>query len=241
MALVLVFLVLVVFQYTKIITYHSKTAIIPDISQTPIKEAISKLEELDLNYKIIDSSIYNKDFKEKLVISTHPQAGELVKKYRTVYITVNKLILKEVLVPNIIGKSKRKVMYILDTSEIKTNIIYVYGDEKDILLRLIHKGQVISSDTNIYINKNSKIDLIFSNGLKQGEVYLPNLDKKSLQNAKRIINSSGLKLVNIKYTNTIDSSKAVVYRQYPTYSKDKKVQKLSEISIWLSDSHIYEY
>ena len=85
--IVFVFVIKIMLKFS---TNHNQKIEVPNLSKLSIDEAVMKLNELDLDYIVIDSASYNPEYPKFSVIQQNPEAGEFVKEKRKIYLTLNR-------------------------------------------------------------------------------------------------------------------------------------------------------
>ena len=73
----------------KVITYHNDMQKVPNLEGVSINELEIIIKAKNLRYEIIDSSKFTPRFQPLSVIEHLPSAGQLVKKNRKIYVTLN--------------------------------------------------------------------------------------------------------------------------------------------------------
>ena len=157
-------LLFVIFQWLRITTNHNQKIEVPDLSKQEISEVADILKELDLRYIVIDSASYNPDYPKKSVIRQNPEAGDIVKENRQIYLTLNPSGYRTVSIPEFYGKTKRNVETTLRAVgfEIGNKPTYVPDRGKNVVRGLKHKGEKIEKDDKL--PKKAIIDLVLGDG-----------------------------------------------------------------------------
>ena len=169
--MVLSIFVLILFIYLmllilKVITYHN------DMQEVPNLKGISiiKLEEIiktkNLRYEIIDSSKFTSKFKPLSVIEHLPSAGQLVKKNRKIYVTLNPSGYRRISVPNVVQITRRNAEVKLKSVGFSIgDILYKNNIGRDMVLEIRYRGESIEPGT--LLQKTTKIDLVLGNGRRK--------------------------------------------------------------------------
>ena len=110
----LVVLLLLFLGSLDIITHHGKTMKIPAVVGQSIEQARKTLESQGFEIQIQDS-IYNDTIPPLQVIKQFPEADNLVKVNRTVYLTINRAVAPEVDMPNLLSMTFRNAEMVLQT------------------------------------------------------------------------------------------------------------------------------
>lgn len=145
-------------------TNHDQKIQVPNLAKMTLIEVQQKLNELDLSYKIIDSTSYNPTYPKRSVIEQTPEAGNFVKEKRKIYLTLNPSKYRDVTIPNLNGKTKRQVTSQLVSIGFHVDTIYTYVKDigKDVVRGLKNKGKEINVGEKLPLN--SKIQLILGDG-----------------------------------------------------------------------------
>ncbi len=160
-------------KWLDVYTKHDQRIEVPDLKKKSITEVQQILEDLDLDFKVIDSTSYNPNFPKKSIIEQTPKAGNYVKEKRKIYLTINPSGYRKVVIPNFYGKTKRQVSAHLQSLGLKisSESQYVPDIAKNVVRGLIHKGKKVSKGDLVV--KNETITLILGDG-KSNTRYLPN-------------------------------------------------------------------
>ena len=148
-------------------TNHNQKIQVPDLQKMTISEVKEKLEELNLEAKVIDSASYNPDYPKKSVIEQNPEVGSFVKEKRKIYLTLNPSKYRDIEIPDLNGKTKRQAMTHLRSIGFKIgkNFIYVPDIGKDVVRGLKYKNKQVKLGDKL--PKNTVIDLILGDGSRK--------------------------------------------------------------------------
>jgi len=173
----LVVLTFIVLWWLRISTNHDQRIEVPDLSTMTLDDVEDTLDDMDLRFEIIDSANYNPDFPKYSVIEQIPKAGKFVKENRKIYLTLNRSSYPELIIPEVVGRTRRQAEPTLIAMGFKIGEIsyrpYIAIDE---VLELRHDGIKIEPGTRL--QKTSVIDLV----LGDGEGGLKQREKESDQN-----------------------------------------------------------
>src|SRR5215213_4807102 len=100
------------------ITHHGEAKSVPAVTGKSLKEVEQLLEKEGFNL-VIQDSVYYDSLPPSMVIKQVPEADDVVKINRTVYVTVNRVIPPDVPMPNLIGYSFRNAEMILKNMSLK--------------------------------------------------------------------------------------------------------------------------
>jgi beta-lactam-binding protein with PASTA domain len=149
-------------------TNHEQKIQVPNLEKMSLNEVETILEDLDLNFVVIDSASFNPNYPKKSVINQTPEPGDFVKENRKIYLTLNPSDYEKIEVPNLFGRTKRQA-----TSEllalgfqVSSKEIFVKDIAKDVVRGLKFKGKDLKAGEKI--PKNSLISLILGDGEGSG-------------------------------------------------------------------------
>ena len=164
--LVLAFAALYWLDYT---TNHDQKIEVPNIAKMSLEEAETTLSELDLRLEILDSANYNPDYPKFSVIDQIPEAGSDVKENRKIYITLNPSGYRKVVIPPLVGSTRRQAEPTLRGLGFEIgDITYKPDMAKDEVLEMLYKGKELNSGDELQIT--SVIDLVLGDGeLRYGQ------------------------------------------------------------------------
>jgi len=169
--LVLAFLAIIVIafltlKWLKISTNHDERIEVPNLSMLSLGEVEDKLDEMHLQYEIMDSANYNPDYPKYAVIDQVPASGKFVKEHRKLYLTLNPSGFRKIVVPDMIRRTRRQVEPTLRSLGFKIgDVTYKPDIAKDAVLELRHKGKLIEPGDELM--KTSVIDLVLGDGSGQ--------------------------------------------------------------------------
>ena len=145
-------------------TNHDQKIQVPNLHKMSLAEVDKKLKELDLDFIVIDSASYNPDYPKKSVIEQTPETGDFVKERRKIYLTLNPSKYRDVIIPDLNGRTKRQATSHLRSIgfNIGTNTIFVRDIGKDVVRGLRHNGKILNEGDKLPLN--SIIDLVLGDG-----------------------------------------------------------------------------
>ena len=151
------------FHWITFVTNHGNEITVPNLAKLNEDQVEEKLNELDLDYEIIDTIDYNPNFPKLTVAQQEPTAGSKVKGGRTIYIKLNAATFKMVAVPDLIEKTYRQAVPTLKAVGLQEGTIkYIPYIGKDMVLEMWMNGKKIKAGTRVL--KASKIDLVLGDG-----------------------------------------------------------------------------
>lgn len=144
-------------------TNHDQRIEVPDLNRMSFTEAVNELKALNLDYIVQDSTRFNPGYPKKSVMEQTPEAGDFVKEKRKIYLTLNPSKYRDIIIPDLNGRTKRQATTQLQS--IGFNIgkfSYIRDIGKDVVRGLQHNGTRLKPGTKL--PKNSTIDLILGDG-----------------------------------------------------------------------------
>ena len=151
------------FYWLTFTTDHGHEITVPDLRKLSEQQVEEKLDDLDLDYLLLDSVDYNKDFPKHSVVEQDPIAGSKVKKNRKIYIKINSSGFKMVRMPNLIEKTYRQAIPTLKSLGLEEGTItYKPYLGKDMVLEMHLNGKKLNPGDKVF--KSSKIDLVLGDG-----------------------------------------------------------------------------
>jgi beta-lactam-binding protein with PASTA domain len=198
-------------------TRHGEAVEVPDLSGMYVEEAELILKDCSLGYEIIDS-VYIRSMRGGEIAEQAPIAGTKVKKNRKIYLVVNSKQRKMVVVPNLVGESRRKVQSNLKTLGFNVDSVqyemYEFNDE---VLALMWGDSVLTSGSKV--PDGSQIVLVVGRNDMSIEVVVPSFLGMTLPEAKKTIEEYRLGFGAAHFDempiNGADSLKYRVYQQTP--------------------------
>ena len=144
-------------------TDHGHEITVPDLRKLTEEQVEDKLDELDLDYELLDSVDFRGDFPKYSVVEQDPMPGTKVKVGRKVYIKINSSGFSSVRIPDLIEKTYREAVPTLKALGLEEGTItYVPNLGKDMVLEMRYKGRNLRVGDRVL--KASKIDLVLGDG-----------------------------------------------------------------------------
>ena len=145
-------------------TNHNQKIQVPNLHKMSLVEVERKLEELNLEFIIIDSATYNPNYPKKSVIEQDPEVGDFVKEKRKLYLTLNPSKYRDVEIPDLNGRTKRQATTHLQSQGfiVGKEVTWVSDIGKNVVRGLKYKGNKITPGTKL--PKKTTINLILGDG-----------------------------------------------------------------------------
>jgi len=146
-------------------TNHEQKIQVPNLNKMSLSNVETTLNELDLDFLVIDSASYNPKYPKKSVIEQTPESGSFVKEKRKIYLTLNPSKYRDITIPDLNGQSKRQAITQLQSIGFKIGKFLYIRDYKDVIRGLKSNGKKLKSGSKL--EKNAVIDLIMGDGKRQ--------------------------------------------------------------------------
>ena len=203
------------------ITGHGKSASVPSVNGKSYEEANKILRKAGFDVEIQDS-IYADTLKPMMVMKQIPEADEVVKTNRTVYLIVSRAVPPFVEMPNLKGYSLRNATMILENLDLKLGDTTFRPDfAKNAVLEQLYNGAEIKPGTQI--RKGSLISFVLGDGVGNREFAVPVIVGMKFGNAKAMLEEAGLGIgAVVTDENVSDTINAYIYWQNPPRFDDEK-------------------
>lgn len=194
------------------LTNHGKQIAVPKLTGENLNAVLKDLK--NKKFKVEIDSTYKSYIDPLQVLTQEPEAGEMVKVGRTLFLIVNRAEPPKVDMPDLVSKSFRNAVLILKSYRfVMGDTIYRPDIAAGAVLEQLYKGKNVGAGAKVPYG--SRIDLVVGEGLADYEVDVPNLIGKTWRDAKEIIAAAGLFNMVMFDGEIADSMNAIVYKQYP--------------------------
>lgn len=144
-------------------TNHGQEITVPNLSKLSEEQVEEKLNDLNLEYVLLDSVDFKKDYPKFSVVEQDPVAGAKVKDGRKIYIKINSSGYTSVKIPDLIEKTFRQAEPTLQALGLEIGTLtYVPYLGKDMVLEMKMNGKKLKVGEKVL--KSSKIDLVLGDG-----------------------------------------------------------------------------
>ena len=177
---------------------QDKTLIVTDITGKNLNRALIELETE--GYKgVVYDTVYTADVNPQTVVDQYPVAGAKVKPGRTIRLKISRSE-KLIIVPNLVGQSRRSVEISLQQIGLRIDTVYTEFNPD------YPKGTVAWQfpKSGDYIKKGMGLQITVSQGLPPDFFQVPQLFGMSMQNAKDLLTKARLKVGKISYKQNED-------------------------------------
>jgi len=195
------------------ITKHGESSTVPSVTGKNINEVSKLLSDAGFEL-VIQDSLFIDSLPRGVVIKQIPEADEVVKVNRTIYVTINRFVAPDISMPNIVGYSLRNAELTLQSHGLKlgdtTTVPYF---AKGSVTDMMYQGKQIKPGDKIKVG--SVIDLVVSGGMGTEEMAVPKLIGLQLGEAKILLEAKGIILDVIVPVDLADNDQTYIYDQRP--------------------------
>ena len=219
------------------ITKHGESSAVPAVVGKNINDAETFLNNKGFEV-VIQDSVYYDSLAPGLVIRQVPEADQVVKINRTVYVTINRFAPPEIEMPNLVGSSYRNAELVLRNRGLRVgDTTYRFDFAKNSVLEQLVNGQPIKPGTPIRMG--SVVALVLGSGLGDEDQAVPDLRGLQLDDVRVALEAQGLTLGStIADPNVASPGEGFVYRQSPMpFTEDGarvRIRPGQMVDIWLS-------
>ena len=209
---------------------HYETTKVPKLTGLNFIDAKKIVEETGLDIKQADIK-----FDEKIpigqILDQNPPPDVMVKSGRRVYVTIcGGEQLSEV--PNLKGRSLRDAKFALEQRGLRVGETVRKSTsefpEDHVLSQIVQPGSKVK--------RNTAIELIISDGPLAGELRVPMIVGKNLEDAKKLINESKLKVGKVTYQSNNEVPAGQVVDQYP--KADKSANENTTVELFVAKKKV---
>ena len=160
---IVVVIVVVVLNTLSFFTKHNQEITVPNLAKLSMEEVEEKLDKLNLDYVLLDTMDFHKDFPIYSVVMQDPKPGDKVKEDRKIYIKINSEGFKYVVIPNLIEKTFRQAEPTLKSLGLQLGkVTYKPYLGKDMVLEMWVNGKEVKPGTEVM--KTTKVDFVLGDG-----------------------------------------------------------------------------
>ncbi len=220
------------------LTHHGQKMTVPQVLGKTYEEAKDALNKAGFEVAIQDS-IYVDTAKPMRVLKQVPEADEIVKVNRTVYLTINRSVPPMVEMPNLVGYSYRSAEMALKNSNLRVgDTIFKPDFARNAVLEQLYNGRPIGAGTKVQMG--STISLVLGDGIGDQEFVVPDLVGLTYCDAKAKLEASGLGFASVltEVGTLSDTCSAFISRQRPERYDDEhrfnRIRSGQLMDIWIS-------
>ncbi|NML70710.1 PASTA domain-containing protein [Chryseobacterium sp. RP-3-3] len=226
---VFVGLVWLTFRWLEYHTNHGQEIPVPNVINKSVYDAVKILEDTGLEYEV-DSAEYNPVYKPFQVLKMHPISSSRVKPGSLVRIVVNPRTWAPITIPDVINRYSGLAFQRLDQVGLKIgDTIYEPSIQKDALLRVLYKGNVVNPGSRL--PRFSVIDVVLGSGPMRN-ISIPSVVGLTVKEAKAVISKSMFEVGLVEHEDGSKDESDIVYYQDPA-AGDVRDQGM-QIDLWAS-------
>ncbi|HEX8270617.1 MAG TPA: PASTA domain-containing protein [Flavobacterium sp.] len=144
-------------------TNHGEEITVPDLSKLSEEQVEEKLDNLELDYVLLDTVDFKKNYPKYSVVEQDPLPGAKVKEDRKIYIKINSGGFTSVKIPDLIEKTYRQAAPTLAAlGLVEGKVTYKPYLGKDMVLEMWMNGKKLKPGDKVW--KASVIDLVLGDG-----------------------------------------------------------------------------
>lgn len=210
----------------KCLTRHGQSAVVPSVTGKNFEEAGKILRKAGFEV-VIQDSVFVDSLPALSVIKQVPDADEIVKTNREVFLVISRVSPPLIEMPNLIGYSFRNAELVLNNLGLKVGDTTFEPDfAKNIVRKQIYNGNAITA--GMQIRKGSAISLVLGDGVGSNEFAVPSIVGMQFCDVRKKLDGSGVLIGAVVLDPDVtDTCNAWVYWQNPERFSDSK--KLNHI------------
>ena len=200
-----------------LVTRHGKVVKTPDFANLTVPQARELASRSHVSVKVVDS-VFVRRLAGGVVYRQQPKAGATVKKGRSIFLTINSVVPRKVVMPNLFGYSVTEARSELRNRGLNLGRLNYVKDiaTNNVLGQNCEGLEVKAGDLVV---SGSVIDLIVGVGTQDNQTTVPKLTGMKYVNAVDAIQERFLNVGKVTFDPDIktyaDSMNAVVYKQDP--------------------------
>ena len=198
-----------------LITRHGQTVTTPDFTNLSVTEARQLAQENDVSVKVVDS-VFVRRLNGGVVYRQNPKAGSTVKKGRNIFLTINSVVPRKVVMPNLLGYSVTEARSELQNRGLNLGQLNYVKDiaTNTVLAQYVDRKEVKAGDLVV---SGSTVDLRVGVSSDDNQTSVPRLIGMKYVPAVDALHDRFLNLGRARFDEDIrsyaDSMNAVVYKQ----------------------------
>lgn len=198
-----------------LITRHGKTVTTPDFTNLSVKQAEQVAQEGQVKVKVVDS-VFVRRLPGGVVYRQQPKAGSTVKKGRSVFLTINSIVPRKVVMPNLFGYSVTEARAELQNRGLNLGkLTYVKDIATNTVLGQYCEGKEVK--TGDLVVNGSTIDLKVGVSGEDNVTVAPRLIGMKYVPAVDVLHDHFLNVGRARFDKEVktytDSLNAVIYKQ----------------------------
>lgn len=188
-----------------------------------------------VHFVVIDS-VYQSGKRGGLILRQDPDSGALIKNGRKIYLTVTSHVPDNAIVPDLRSLSVRHAISQLQNVGLRGGRLTFVEDPHHTVLEQKYRGRTVAAGRRL--EKGAMIDLVVGLGTGSGQTIVPYLVGMNPQKARSSILSASLNMGVEHYDGITDMSRAIVYKQSPSYSGRPLSRYGDHVELWYCDKSV---
>ena len=199
----------------RLITHHGKTVVAPDFTNLTVAQAELLARQSHVNVKVVDS-VFVRRLNGGVVYRQLPKSGSTVKEGRSIFLTINSVVPRKVVMPNLFGYSVTEARSELQNRGLNMgNLNYVKDIATNTVLEQLVDGVPVKAGDLVV--SGSTVDLTVAVGNDDNRTVVPRLIGMKYVSAIDAVHDKFLTVGKVHFDPQIrtyaDSVNAVVYQQ----------------------------
>lgn len=202
---------------------------VPSLTHTDLVQADKILKERQLEWTVKDT-IFRQDIPSGFIMDQYPEAGQMVKEYRKIQLTIS-LPPAKLEMPDLIAITERQASIALD--RLGLILAEVLADSSDMFEKTVVMDQSIVA--GLPVAPGDSITLTISLGKRNLKKTMPNLLNKGLNEAMKILETNGFTLGEIRHTQNSELLHNTVVSQSVSSGKIFPRERTVTVDIMITD------
>lgn len=214
MALGVVIILFLLFMFSlNWITRHGHSKTVPAVTGKNINEVSKILDDAGFDL-VIQDSLFNDSLPRGIVLKQIPEADQVVKVNRPVYVIINSFATPNIAMPNIVGYSLRNAEMTLQSFGLKLgDTTHKVDFAKGSVLEMQAEGRTLKPGDQVKMG--SRIDLVIASGIAIDDMPVPDLVGLTLGEARILLEQKGITLGAVAPEQLGGEDGAYIYDQRP--------------------------
>ncbi|MGY5351476.1 PASTA domain-containing protein [Wenyingzhuangia sp. IMCC45533] len=157
-----VLLVFGVMKFLQSYTHQDQKIEVPNLTALTLEEVKIVLEDLKLDCEVLETGSYNPEIPKETVLEQQPEAGQIVKEKRKIYLTINPNGYANAPIPSFYGSTKKEIVQLIINSGFNIGGYEEVDDIGTVVRGLKFKGKDLKEGD--MLPKMSVIDIVIGNG-----------------------------------------------------------------------------
>ena len=198
-----------------LVTRHNRTVTVPDFTNMTVAEARATARDSHVGVKVTDS-VFVRRLGAGLIYRQSPKAGSTVKKGRSIFLTINSIVPRKVVMPNLIGYSLNEARAELNNRGLSLGKLnYTQDIATNNVIRQTVRGRNIRAGDLVI--SGSDVDLTLGLSSDERPTTVPRVIGMKYIRAVDALHDRFLNVGRVRFDSGIrtyaDSVNAVVYQQ----------------------------